>query len=169
MRDHVTQKIVAYVEKHWREGITVKEVAKEFALDPSDANRLFRSVTGKTMARYVREKRKEYLLTRLRTDHCFAYELARELGYQEEHSFTRWVKKAFGMSWTELCRLQRHGSLHPSRPDGTPLRWLWIMPQLVLETWTKKSRFKFLLPEFDSTREIIFTISRVQFPRIDSR
>jgi AraC-like DNA-binding protein len=112
-RDQLAQGIVKYVEQSWKRGVTVKEVAAKVGADPSYVARLFRRLTGKPIACYVQEKRKEYVVFMVRTTGCYSYEAARELGYQEEHSFTRWVKNAFGMSWTELCRLHRDDSLPP--------------------------------------------------------
>ncbi len=112
-----TRHIVQFVEAHWQSGITVQQVAATFEVDASDAERLFRNVTGKTIARFVQERRKEYVQSELQRVDLFAYELVRELGYREEQSFTRWVKKAFGMSWTELCCRYRDGRLSLSCSD----------------------------------------------------
>jgi AraC-like DNA-binding protein len=117
-RDCVAQQIVSYVTQNWKRGVTVKEVAGTFGIDPSDVDRLFRKVTGKTIARYVLEKRKDYVVFMVCTKDCYAYELAQEFGYREEHSFTRWVKSTFGVGWTELCRLHRD-SPHPPRLHAT--------------------------------------------------
>lgn len=55
-RDRVAQSIVKHVELNWKQGVTVKEVAGRFDVDPSDANRIFRSVVGSPIAHYVQEK-----------------------------------------------------------------------------------------------------------------
>jgi methylphosphotriester-DNA--protein-cysteine methyltransferase len=116
-RLELARDIVHFVELHWKQAVTVKEAAAKFEIDPADAERLFRKITGKSIAYFVREKRKEFVVSELRRGDLFAYELARELGYREEQSFTRWVKSTFGVSWTELCRRHRDGSASLPRTD----------------------------------------------------
>lgn len=51
----------------------------------------------------------------VREGKLLGYQIALEIGFREVHSFYRWVKQAFGVSFRELCRQQRHGlPLHPS-------------------------------------------------------
>lgn len=92
------------VEKDWKK-VSVKEIAVRFQRDPSDISRLFRKAMGKTIKEFVNEKRRNHVLELIRSgSDCRGYNLAQQLGFLEERSFYRWVKKEFGVSFTELCK-----------------------------------------------------------------
>ncbi|MBM4167801.1 MAG: helix-turn-helix domain-containing protein [Ignavibacteria bacterium] len=94
--------LLELVEKDWRR-ITVKELAAQIQRDPSDISRLFRKSTGKTIRQFINERRRQHLLDAITSSvDSRGYHFAEQLGFLEERSFYRWVKKEFGVSFEEL-------------------------------------------------------------------
>lgn len=78
--------------------------AQEAGLPAAEFCRRIRRQTGKTPRRHRDERRKVYVLERVAAEKVHAYDLAVEIGLSDEKSFCRWVKAAFGMSFSQLTR-----------------------------------------------------------------
>jgi AraC-like DNA-binding protein len=110
---HLGSYLLEFVEKDWKR-ITVKELAAQFQMYPSDISRLFRKSTGKTFRRYVNERRRQHLLEAIASSvDSRGYHFAEQLDFQEDRSFYRWVKKEFGVSFKQLCEQHRNSILPP--------------------------------------------------------
>ena len=95
-------KAILYIADHWREGLTLKDVSARFNLDPGNLDRKFRQARGTTVSAYVRTQRRAYMLERLRGGGVYGYQIGTELGFGNDWSFYRWVKRTFGVSFAEL-------------------------------------------------------------------
>jgi methylphosphotriester-DNA--protein-cysteine methyltransferase len=114
-RHSLAEQIVEFVEANWKQGISVKEIAGHFSVSASEAERSFRKLKRMPIKKYIQGRRKEFILDAVRNSAPSGYEVGFELGFQEEQSFYRCVKKSFGMTWTELCGLHRDGVQDPRR------------------------------------------------------
>ena len=92
--------IVAYVNKHLREDITVPILAERFFLSPSQFNRIFKNATGVAPWRYIAVKRLSIARERLKLGDSVknAFETS---GFKDYSSFYRAYVKYFGKSPAE--------------------------------------------------------------------
>ena len=97
---------IEYIRLDWKQGKTLQEIANMYGVDPGNLDRVFRNAEGITEKHFVDQMRKEYVLARLKLDAVLGYEIGQELGFQDDLSFYRWVKRAFGVCLHEL-RAQR--------------------------------------------------------------
>ena len=95
-------KAVQYVLSHWKEGKSLKEIAKMHGIDPGNLARAFRKKYGCTVKQFMDEKRKALILKHLSTDDLFGHEIGTKLGFRDDLAFYRWVKRAFRASFAEL-------------------------------------------------------------------
>ncbi|MCI6888000.1 MAG: response regulator [Lachnospiraceae bacterium] len=89
------QRIKAYLEKHYRENITLQDVAEEVNLDKSYMGRLFREESGTTIMGYLKEvriaKAKELLLCGMPPG-----EVAEKTGFGDAAYFSKSFKQVTG-------------------------------------------------------------------------
>jgi len=104
----LVEELLEELKARWNEAVTVKELAKLVRLDPSDVERLLRRRTGLTFKQYVNQRRKDLVIQLVMEGQSLGYQIALEIGFREEHSFYRWFKKAFGVTFREYCRQQRN-------------------------------------------------------------
>lgn len=89
---------------HWKSGASLKEIAAAHGVDAGDLDRAFRLRHGVTASGFVRARREEYLRARLDGSRVYGYEIAGELGFPDDVSFYRWVKRSFGIPFSRLRR-----------------------------------------------------------------
>lgn len=100
---------IAFLKTDWRQGKSLKEVAAMFGIDAGNLDRAFRKQEGVPAKEFINQKRKERLLL-LITDHTrYGHEIGTALGFPNGFAFYRWVKRAFGVSFTELRAQARSG------------------------------------------------------------
>jgi AraC-like DNA-binding protein len=81
---------------------SLKQLAEIFNADPSNLDRRFRQVEGTTIKKAIDKYRKRMLLSLLKSNNRYGYEMAAILGFVSDHSFYRWVKRVFGRSFIDL-------------------------------------------------------------------
>lgn len=98
-KTYVVQKIMKYMEIHYREKISLDQIAENMYLSPFYISKLFKSETGDTPINYLislrMEKAKELL------DHNPALsiqEAAAAVGYEDAYHFSKLFKKYYGLS-----------------------------------------------------------------------
>jgi len=96
------ERAIRHLEANWREGKTLKEVADLYHVDSGNLERAFRKREGMTVKQFVDQKRKAHVVSRLTKKTVFGYEIGAELGFADELAFYRWVRRAFGVSFTKL-------------------------------------------------------------------
>src|SRR5437763_1474205 len=101
--DRLQDDIRSYVHANWHLGLSLKSVGSHFHVDPSDADQAFRKRTGVTIKRYVNQMRERKIVELLsNSPEMYGYEMSGVLGFQNEHSFYRWVKRTFGITYSNL-------------------------------------------------------------------
>ncbi len=106
---------INYVKSHWREGRTLKEVAERHDVDAGNLDRAFRHQQGMTIKHFVDERRKEHVSSRLAKRFMLGYEIAAELGFANDLAFYRWVRRAFGVSFSTLRAQMRRQAMTRKR------------------------------------------------------
>lgn len=79
---------VRYIEEHLGEEIMLEEIASAAGYSKSHLNRMFAESTGKTIHKYIQEKRLERAADRLRNSDMSIVDIALEAGYASQQAFT---------------------------------------------------------------------------------
>lgn len=99
--DHTYRRIKAaetYVERHFREDISLEEVAERIGWSPNYFSTRFREQTGVTFRRYVTRMRVETACRLLVNSDESVVEVGRRVGYEESVSFHRAFKRIMALS-----------------------------------------------------------------------
>ena len=97
---HKLHKVLIYLHHHYREPVTLRDVAEQAALSPNYFSECFRAATGETYQRYLQTLRLRFAKSLLAasplpvTDVCYAS------GFQTLSHFERAFKREFGQSPT---------------------------------------------------------------------
>lgn len=93
------EQIVAYVNRHLYEPLSVPALANHFHISPSHFNRLFRQATGASPWEYIKKKRLTAAKEKIRSGET-ALDASRSCGFQDYSSFYRAFTKYFGYAPT---------------------------------------------------------------------
>ncbi len=94
---HVT-KVIRYMNKHLHENLSLEGISKEFNLSKSYLNAIFQKNTQHApMDFYINIKMKKACKL-LKTSDLYIYEVAHQLGYNDQYYFSRIFKKVVGVS-----------------------------------------------------------------------
>lgn len=98
-KTYVVQQIMKYMESHYREKISLDQIAENMYLSPFYISKLFKSETGDTPINYLislrMEKAKELLD---RNPSLSIQQTAAQVGYEDAYHFSKLFKKYFGLS-----------------------------------------------------------------------
>ena len=91
-----------YLEQHFHEDLSLKEVAAQVCLSPSYLSTLLKQYTGFNYTEYLTQIRIEKAKTLLKETDAKIYEISEQLGYQNVQYFNRIFKKCTGMTPLEF-------------------------------------------------------------------
>lgn len=97
----VLQQIVHYVNAHYRESISVNEIAKKFYMHPNYLSLLFKKELHVNFTKYMVDLRMDYACQLLRGTSAPVSEIAERAGYSDYFYFAKLFKKHRGMTPTE--------------------------------------------------------------------
>lgn len=100
-RSDAIGRILQFVDAHYTDDLSLVLIADQFALDPSYVSRLFKSETGVGFARYLAHLRITQACLLLSETPSHIHEIAKQVGYQNLHSFMRVFKKHCGITPSE--------------------------------------------------------------------
>lgn len=100
-RNTVVRKITEYMENHFTEDLTVRELCSVFGYTESHFCRKFKKSTGLSPISYLTIIRLEYAGKLIKSGNESINHIASESGFSDSNYFTRCFKKHFGMSPTE--------------------------------------------------------------------
>lgn len=89
----VMEKVQKYIDKNYREPLTLEKVAKHAGLCPNYFCRFFKLRTGKTLYEYLIQKRMQAALWKLRNSDEKIFSIAYESGFNDLSYFNRLFKK----------------------------------------------------------------------------
>lgn len=104
------EQVVAWVERHFMEPITLKSVADRFYLNPAYLGRSFQKLTGKSLKQYVNDLRIEEAKRLLRTTDKLIYEIAGQTGFAESKYFVSRFTQLVGCSPLEYRKMSERES-----------------------------------------------------------
>lgn len=105
--DSVIEGICTYVEQHLAEELSIVRIASRFHFNPAYLSRLFKQGRGQNLSDYIEEARIRQAKTLLAAEELRVHEVGIRVGYESPHSFTRFFKKAAGMTPQEYREFAR--------------------------------------------------------------
>ena len=103
-KEHIVRKMQDYILYHFREVITLGELAAVGEVSPNYVTILFKEVTGTTPIQYVHQIRVNTALNLFENTQMTVREVAEYLGYCDQSYFNRVFKKWMGMAPTHIQR-----------------------------------------------------------------
>ena len=98
--------IAEYIENHFRENISSKELSRRFGYDEAYFCRRFKSVTGLSPMIYIQILRLEYARRAIKNEKGVKIsEISSSCGFSDPGYFARCFKKHYGMTPTEYSTL----------------------------------------------------------------
>jgi AraC family transcriptional regulator len=101
------RRVLAYVEEHLAEGITVADLANVACLSVFHFTRAFAAAMGVPPHRYVSRRRLESAKAMIATGRASLSEIAHDCRFSSQSSFTRAFRRATGMTPAEYRRTLR--------------------------------------------------------------
>lgn len=96
------QDLLNYIDKHFREEISLKEAAELFYINPSYLGYVFKREYGHSFTETVNRKRIEYAKQLLLNSNIKIYEVAEKVGFMDSRYFVRVFKKYEGINPSEV-------------------------------------------------------------------
>lgn len=97
----ILRKAMDYIQEHYNEPITLKEVAESAYVSMCYISRMFRKELGRNFVDYLNGVRLEKAKELLKDPRYKTYEVAEKVGIPDAHYFSRLFKKVVGLTPTE--------------------------------------------------------------------
>lgn len=110
------ERTINTIKTRWRDGKTLKEIAGRHRVDAGNLERAFHRREGVTIKQFIDQQRRAYLLSRLVDLKLYGHEIGTQMGFPSKRAFYRWVRRAFGISFTTL-RVQARDNAATKRDD----------------------------------------------------
>ena len=105
---------LTYLEEHYADDVTVKEIASVSNYSESHFSKLFKQLTGESFTQYLKHYRLEMAADRIRTEKTKISEIAMACGFDNLSYFSRSFYERFHATPSEY---RKNGD---RRPDATP-------------------------------------------------
>lgn len=100
LRNERMEKVIAYLNKHYTEPVSLDEIASYTAMNPTAFCRYFKENTGKTFKEYVLEMRIGYACKLLSGSMMNVSQICAACGFESPAHFNRTFKRVTGMTPT---------------------------------------------------------------------
>ncbi|HIS26744.1 MAG TPA: helix-turn-helix transcriptional regulator [Candidatus Pullilachnospira intestinigallinarum] len=98
-KKYVVERIMEYLENHYREKISLDQIAANMYLSPYYISRIFKSETGDTPINYLISLRMEHARDLMDAHPEMSIQsVASQVGYEDAYHFSKQFKKYFGLS-----------------------------------------------------------------------
>lgn len=94
----LTEEILSYLDEHFTGPVTADTLAQHCFYNPAYLGRVFKTVYGKSLKEYIREKRMEYAAELLGTGQLSVDEVAERVGYTGKAQFYKHFVAQYGIS-----------------------------------------------------------------------
>lgn len=112
--DYVFQKILVYINNHYKERIMIKELAADFGFTPNYCSSLFVKKTGMTFSQYLTKLRMEQSVLMLKNPVLSLKKIAVAIGYEDEIYFHKVFKKYYGITPSQYRERENGNKSHDS-------------------------------------------------------
>jgi len=109
--EKVIQKAIAYMESHLAEEITIEELSKHAGYSPFHFHRVFQSITGMSIASYVKKRRMAYAASDLANTNQRILDIALHYRFSSQEAFTRAFQRLYQMSPAKYRKYARKAIL----------------------------------------------------------
>ncbi|HHW13033.1 MAG TPA: helix-turn-helix domain-containing protein [Firmicutes bacterium] len=112
-RNNIVQFAIDYIKENYQSNINLQTIAEQVNYSPSYLSFLFKQETGKNFVDYLNHYRIEQAKKLLRDTNAKNYEIAYQVGYQDEKYFYQIFKKYTGLTasqYRESFRLSKKNS-----------------------------------------------------------
>lgn len=113
------QRIMRYIAEHYRENLTLEELAGMEFLTPSYLSRILKKESGLTLTEYLTRVRLNDALSRLMHTGNTITDIAYEAGFKSVNSFIEYFKQQYGMTPGQY---RKQTSSHPAERAAYPAR-----------------------------------------------
>ncbi|MFC5401268.1 response regulator transcription factor [Cohnella soli] len=100
-------KIVAYIDEHFREDLSLQTVSETMDVHPSYVSQLFRKEASETFLQHVTRKRMVYASKLLKETNLSVQEIAESAGYLDYFHFAKTFKKMMGQTASQYREIER--------------------------------------------------------------
>lgn len=97
-----SKRILQYLNEHYTEDLLYEEVAEEIGISYSYLRKIVKDITGKSLNDYINKIRIEKVKVLLITTDMTIEQIAKEVGYHNVQSITRYFKKFEGITPKEF-------------------------------------------------------------------
>lgn len=94
----LTDEILKYLDNNFTKPVTAATLAEHCFYNPAYLGRVFKTVYGKSMNEYIREKRMEYAMQLLQSTSLSVDEICLRVGYSGKAQFYKSFKELYGRS-----------------------------------------------------------------------
>lgn len=94
-RKDVVEKVLAYIEEHLEQEMTLKKIAEFAGYSRFHLNRMFMEETGDTIHRYVKDRRLTAAAQKLTGTEISIAQIAMEAGYHSQQAFSLAFKQKY--------------------------------------------------------------------------
>ncbi len=105
--DSTKEVIKDYLEKYYCQDITLEQLAEYLHFNSNYTSGLFKKIFGKTFVSYLTNMRMEKAKLLLKNGSFRIYEVARQVGYEDERYFQKTFKKITGVTPKEYQKIER--------------------------------------------------------------
>lgn len=99
--EQLIKSVKEYVDLNYRHGVTLRGLAAQANMSPSQLSKLFSTSVGESFSSYLNRLRREKAQEMLKTTNQRVYEIAEHLGFNSAYYFSSWFKQVVGSSPTE--------------------------------------------------------------------
>lgn len=93
--------LIVYIRAHLSDKLSLTELAYNVGMTPNYLNKIFKSITGDTVNKFIINERMELAAVLLEEGKVKSYAIAESLGYDNYANFVNMFKKTYGVSPNE--------------------------------------------------------------------
>jgi len=93
---------IRFIHEHYRENITLKDIADHLQISESYLTKIFRGKTSYSVVEYITQYRLKQAIDLLMDPNVKIYEIAEKVGYQDSRYFSTLFKKEMGLTPSEF-------------------------------------------------------------------
>ncbi|MGG0821485.1 AraC family transcriptional regulator [Paenibacillus turicensis] len=111
------ERTIQYLQQHYREVSNIEQLAQMANMSRRWYNTLFKEMTGQSPTEYLTELRINRAKELMHIAGNRLYDIAREVGFQDEHYFSRRFKQSVGASPRHYIMNRRHLGISVTYPE----------------------------------------------------
>lgn len=114
------EKIITYLHQHYKEGLTLKELAERFYITTPYLSKLFKQYLGTNFTNYMNSIRLSYALTEIENTNLSIETLGEKSGFPNTRSFIATFKESYGMTPSRYRKnIIKNEELNKKKPSYT--------------------------------------------------